>query len=308
MSPNFVHPCSEELYARLVAIISPKLSSPPVVQEIAILPSYSHPTIQSDPSCNPPAIGIPKTLLLSCFLRARNIFFSHLAVRRGIPVVEWDPNVPIDKEWMAACEATAVILLWDPNHLTAINWRKKAFAKDSARVAELAFLESLQTSPMPQHAKSSTLWAYRLQILREVHSITIAWREELRIVMVAGERHSKNYHAWEHARQVWRLYCDDRRRIESVRDKDNIEEEVGAFQEIIRLVHKWCTMHPRDISGWTFLAFLLRSPPHEAMQLKEATKTIELTKRFVANLNWQGTSVGWFLSTFEEPKLLDKPK
>ena len=309
MSPSSVLSCTEELYTRLVEIISPGSTSPPVVQEIAILPSSSHPTIQYDPTSDPPAIGIPKALLLSCFLRARSIFFSRLEACRSTSSAKWDPDVPIDKEWLEVCEATAVILLWEPNHLTAINWRKRAFMEKRARRAELSFLNSLQTSPMPQHAKSSTLWAYRLQILREEHKMGIAWREELNIVMVAGERHAKNYHAWEHARQVWRLLLsDDSIQNGSERENKKTDEITGMFQETVVDVHKWCLMHPRDISGWAFLAFLLRSAVNEATRLEEATKIIRETRVFVDKLGWKGESVKCFLNMAEQAKTVDETR
>lgn len=302
-------PCKQELYTQLVDIISPKPSVSPVVKEIAILPSKSHPTFQYDPSCDPPAIGIPKALLLSCFLHASETFFSYLKNHQGIPVEMFDPSAPASKHWMEAYGATAMILLWEPNHLTAINWRKKAFAqaKESARATELAFLESLQTSPMPHHAKSSTLWTYRLQLLRERDSTVVAWLEELRIVMIAGERHAKNYHAWEHARQVWRQYCDGSKwaKSDSGNEGGVDEEIIGVFHESVARVHKWCTMHPKDISGWTFLAFLLQSPPDESAGLEAAREIVEGTNIFVKKLDWQGACIEWFLNAMKEPKPRD---
>ena len=311
MSPCAFPLCKQELYTQLVDTIILKPSASPVVKEIAILPSKSHPTFQYDPSCNPPAIGIPKALLLSCFLHASETFFSYLKNHQGMPIEMFDPSAPMSKHWMEAYGATAMILLWEPNHLTAINWRKKAFAKakESARATELAFLESLQTSPMPHHAKSSTLWTYRLQLLRERakrDSIT-TWHEELRIVMLAGERHAKNYHAWEHARQVCRLQCDGPKWAKSDRGNGSSVDKgiIGVFHESVARVHKWCIMHPKDISGWAFLAFLLQSPPDESVGLEAAKEIVEDTNRFVEKLDWQGACIKWFLNAMKESKPRD---
>lgn len=306
MSPPSVAPCSEELYNHLVRIISPKSTSPPVVLETAILPSSSHPTILYDPNCDPPAVGIPKSLLLSCFLRARDIFFSHLRLRREHPTLNGNPDAPT-RERTEVYEATAVILLLEPNHLTAINWRRKTLAKQQgARLAELAFLTSLQTSPMPQHAKSSTLWAYRLHILRDDRNVGVAWREELNTVMIAGERHAKNYHAWEYARQVWRLFWAERRGTKSERDRNKSEEDIPIFGECVILIHQWCMKHPRDISGWTFLAFLLQSPPTGISLLEEITRVIERTERFVETLDWKGAGVEWFIRRAKHLKVVEE--
>lgn len=311
MLPAAFPPRNEELYTQLVDTISPISISSPVVQEIAILPSHSHPTILYDPSCEPAAVGVPKALLLSCFLHASETFFSYLENHREIRVETYNPDAPMNKGWVAACGATAIILLWEPNHLTAINWRKKAFAQanEGTRANELAFIESLQTSPMPHHAKSSTLWTYRLQLLRErAKQDSIAtWHEELRIVMIAGERHAKNYHAWEHARQTWRLYYDNTSCANSDRsNNDRMKKELGVFNESVGRVHKWCIMHPKDISGWAFLAFLLQSPPDESVRLEAVEKIIEDTNCFVEKLDWQGASVRWFLKAVEGMKARDE--
>ena len=183
MSAYSIFLCSVELYDRLTTITNPNWSnwtSQPVVQEISILPSSSHPDIQYDPNSDPPAVGIPKALGLACFLRARSILLSYGERCAGPSVKISYPNHFTNHEWARILDATAMILLWEPNHLTAINWRRQALMQmlqacpapgqlelgERARYAELIFLASLLTSPMSQHAKSSTLWAYRLQLLR----------------------------------------------------------------------------------------------------------------------------------------------
>ena len=118
--------------------------------------------------------------------------------------------------------------------------------------------------------------------------------------MAAGERHAQNYHAWEHARQVWRLLSDDR-----IREEREECEEIGPFkvdipQESLATLHQWCLMHTRDISGWAFLVFWLRAAFNEATGLQEARKVVEKTKEFVKKYDWKGESVEWFLETMGE--------
>ena len=120
---------------------------------------------------------------------------------------------------------------------------------------------------------------------------------QLNVVMAAGERHAKNYHAWQYARQVWRLLSD-----EKIREEGENKEEEGPYntntsQESLAAVHQWCLMHPRDISGWAFLVFWLRSAFNEATRLQEAQKVIGKTEEFVNKFDWQGESVEWFLKT-----------
>ena len=183
MSASLTSPYYDETYERLVDIICPNWSQWPSsspLLEIAILPSSSHLEIQYDPKSSPPAVGIPKSLGLACFLHARSILHSYVKTISG-QSIKRDSSYPVPSpESSHVLKATAVMLIWEPNHLTAINWRKRmlqqllrcAPASESvglgqkAHCVELIFLESLLTSPMPQHAKSSMLWAYRLQLLR----------------------------------------------------------------------------------------------------------------------------------------------
>ena len=209
MSASSVDLCSNELYNRLIAIISPNWldwSSAPVVQEISILPSSSHPDIQYDPRSDPPAVGIPKALGRACFLRARSILLPYVERYSGCSIELSGPDAFTSSEWAEIADATAVILVWEPNHMTAINWRRQALMHSlrarpasrflelggKARCAERIFLTSLLTSPMPQHAKSSTLWAYRLQLLR-------ASKESCKPSAETGSSWS-----WRMVEEVWR--------------------------------------------------------------------------------------------------------
>ncbi len=173
--------------------------------------------------------------------------------------------------------------------------------------AELAWVETLVTSPLDgKQAKSSWVWAHRMWILQTfpmavcngfpgegLNGYTAddgigAWvRKELQIVMMAGERHPRNYYAWNYARGVIRI---------SMR---TLSSKGG--EECARMIHQWCLMHPRDISGWAFLVFLLdqrdlATEPDKSLNADEIVedvfaKTIDFVRKFA----WRGESVEWFL-------------
>ncbi|KAI4267544.1 MAG: hypothetical protein LQ337_008298, partial [Flavoplaca oasis] len=173
--------------------------------------------------------------------------------------------------------------------------------------AELAWVETLVTSPLDgKRAKSSWVWAHRMWILQTFPMAICsglpgegsdgytanegigAWvKKELQIVMIAGERHPRNYYAWSYARDAIRM---------STRTMRNERRK-----ECVKMIHQWCLMHPRDISGWAFLVFLLDQRDHFAGTEKslDADKIAEdvfaKTRDFVRKFGWKGESVEWFL-------------
>lgn len=250
---------NESVFDRLRVLLDP---SPPQVQELSILPSTFPPAIQFDAGKPGPALGIPKSILITCFCQARTQLLSALKnqsspelqiLKPGIAHAVNTPGWPPDNQDFASqidlLRTTAVLLLQEPNHSTAANWRKRylcsmrqwAALDDSKLVlqAEWAFLTSLLTSPLPPaHAKSPTLWFHRLWLLRtflfqqtqlvflprfEVFPASKArgdlsfqmtlrfdwWRTELEIVQQAGARHPRNYYSWAYARDLWALLLSE---------------------------------------------------------------------------------------------------
>lgn len=235
-----------------------------------------------------------------------------------------------------ALDATLVILLIDAGYTSAINLRKRWLislrdgtdAGDSQKQQELQeaihkemiWLETLVTSPLFRHAKSSALWAHRWWVVRtfltspsSVGEFLDSVREgeagnrrgeerwwafvgkELEIVMKAAERHPGNYHAWNYARNVIRLFLFIG--IEDGEEEMANETIVAAWKLWVEMVHRWCLGHPRDISGWTFLSFLL-GQYMRSTELGENGKVVDVfrkTQEFQKQLNWQGESVEWFL-------------
>ena len=178
---------------------------------------------------------------------------------------------------------------------------------------ELAFLTSLLTSPLPKHAKASTLWAQRLWLLcnflnevdapedghgGSVDKALSLWYRELETVMKAGERHPRNYYAWEYARQLYWLFDAASARHALLWDRQQLTVQA------LGVIRAWCLMHPRDISGWGYLVFLLergreftrRNTVDSAKMVeREIERVMRETGEFVKKYKWKGESIEWFL-------------
>lgn len=190
-------------------------------------------------------------------------------------------------ELSSGCQTGCAATAEDENH-------RKAKGKEAVE-EELWWVETLVRSPLcGKHAKSSWVWAHRGWVLREF-ATEVSWdgyageaggeaaafvKRELEIVMVAGERHARNYHAWEYARQVVRM-AGGRLGAE-------------AWEEAVGMVHRWCLMHPRDISGWAFLVFIL----DQSVDVdRVAMDVFRKTRHFVKKFHWKGESIEWFLKS-----------
>ena len=187
---------------------------------------------------------------------------------------------------------------------------------------ELTVLESLVTSPLSKHAKSSTLWAQRLWVVRNFAEAGIGgragdetvrmagggrgargfWEGELVVVMKAGERHPRNYYAWQYARQLLSFVRSGRSGLGETRNRDR-----ELLRDSVGLVHRWCLMHPRDISGWAFSVFLLEQLRDAGCDDGDKRKVFKddvgmvasETKEFARKYKWKGESIQWFLKAME---------
>merc|ERR1711939_435110 len=108
------------------------------------------------------AVGVPKPVLIAAFLHARQLFKSTPISEREDPLID---------------AATKIILLYDPEYLTAANARKTyllnmlgmkvtygpthSMLLTHAVRKELWFLESVLNSPLRRQSKSPTLWWQR---------------------------------------------------------------------------------------------------------------------------------------------------
>ncbi|WYZ36753.1 hypothetical protein EsH8_II_000259 [Colletotrichum jinshuiense] len=224
------------------------------------------------------AVAVPKLRLVQAFLFARQILQKHLA----------DGHVEAHR----LLPATSVLLLMDPEHLTAANTRKRLLrdaipAGDDARVhlaREKWFVDSLLTSRLHRHTKSPTLWNHRRWLLERHRDagLPLTVQQDIEtVVMVAGERHPRNYYAWGHARWLAKTSL--------------VDAEPKLLLSLIQDVKKWSFRHHVDISGWSYLAHLTE---RESMGGNETSLSVfEETLSLAESLRWGNESVWWFLRT-----------
>ncbi|OAG07364.1 uncharacterized protein CC84DRAFT_1060184, partial [Paraphaeosphaeria sporulosa] len=199
-------------------------------------------------------LGVPKKILALAFVHARHLFFAHY-------------RSDVEEEQRLAHEATRVMLLFDPEHLTAANHRKRhllrleACGDDEAFVkamgAEGCFMNSILTSPLHRQSKSPTLWGHRAwwldlilpALLAIEYDIPAFFMEELNAAIKGGERHPKNYYAWQYARRVVLKRGDSQPAGSS--------EWESFLTDCAQKVKSWCMLHVSDISGFSFLMWVL---------------------------------------------------
>ncbi|KAK4135617.1 hypothetical protein BT67DRAFT_255924 [Trichocladium antarcticum] len=221
------------------------------------------------------AVGVSKPGLVQAFLVARKGLKDHMDGAES----------QTEGEMFAA---TAVILLLDPEYLTAANSRKRLLqgqvsSGGDARAMlekEKRFVDSLLTSRLHRHTKSPTLWSHRRWLLTLTVSLGVpvdALRDMTDVVFVAGERHPRNYYAWCHARFLM-----------GFRTGVNGNELLAATQT-------WCFRHHTDISGWSFLYFLLNT--ESTLGPGAACSTFTQVLDVVSSLRLGNESVWVFLRT-----------
>lgn len=227
------------------------------------------------------AIAIPKLRLVQAFIVARKIFIAYL---RGVYIGSVEDVL----------RATAVILLMDPEYLTAANTRKRILKKSmtnkedikAALRREKHLVDSLLTSRLHRHTKSPNLWSHRRWLMEQFRAqgVDADAADDLRaVIMVSGERHPRNYYAWCHARYTINTTVL------------STPESGASLSRIIADTKKWAFSHHDDISGWQFLLFLLDKQPDEASAVVQ--ETLQLTRSF----KWRNESVWYFLRYIVAP-------
>ncbi|OPB46231.1 hypothetical protein A0O28_0063520 [Trichoderma guizhouense] len=240
-----------------------------------------------------PAIAVPKLRLVQAFLYARRILQKHVEGLRD------ETN-----EDGLVLRATAVMLLMDPEHLTAANTRKRLLQDkiksgtdiESRLYDEQYLIDSLLTSRLHRHTKSPTLWSHRQWLMQRFqdHGLEIDATDTMkRVISVAAERHPRNYYAWLHARYLTKAVSETASRGDNLPDMrgDNLPGMRGDNDNLTGMLDaakKWAMAHHDDISGWAFLMFFLdRHPEYAGSVVSEAT-------RLAASFHWRNESVWYF--------------
>lgn len=238
------------------------------------------------------AVGIPKIRLFQAF----SVAYKRLqqGVIRPGPQGREDSSIGI-------LGATAVLLLADPEHLTAANTRKRVLlrdAKDGGDIKgslerEMWFVNSLLTSRLHRHTKSPVLWSHRRWLLTQFHKQGLHLDVPLEIrtvILISGERHPRNYYAWDHARWLARMFVDGQ------------ADEMATLREMVADVKDWCLKHHTDISGWTFLHFILHKGGDELNA--DRSEVFRGILHMAESFKWQNESVWWFSHAMAATNLL----
>lgn len=228
------------------------------------------------------AVAIPKLRLVQAFFVARRIIADHLA--RGLS----PPGA-------ATVQSTAVALLMDPEHLTAANIRKRAIVcsltagnspPEPILRQEKHFVDSLLTSRLHRHTKSPTLWSHRrwlMNCFNRCHMPIDIRLDLTSAIMVAAERHPRNYYAWHHAR--W-LLCNS-----------TTSPGGDLLTAVASDVKQWCFKHHNDVSGWSYLGFLLVHSDKGEAERSDSSAIFEDTLGLARSFRWTNESVWAFLRT-----------
>jgi protein prenyltransferase alpha subunit repeat containing protein 1 len=217
------------------------------------------------------AIAVPKLRLVQAFVVAYKLFHEYV-----------ESAGRIHKENIRCI--TSVMLLMDPEHITAANARKKFIGSKAEQATDYSsllldekyILDSILTSHLHRHTKSPNLWNHRrwlMQRLRDAGIVVDVGDDMRRVIFISAERHPRNYYAWCHARGLI----------------DAGFADVLSVPAMVEDTKKWCFSHHDDVSGWAFLAFLLRKSPERVAMVFE--ETLRLTE----TLRWRNESVWYFL-------------
>ncbi|KAF2736433.1 hypothetical protein EJ04DRAFT_416587, partial [Polyplosphaeria fusca] len=196
-------------------------------------------------------VGIPKETLVLAYLAARSYFNAGSK----------DVLSPVTHR------ASRIVLLFDPEHVTAAGFRKRRLLElkgeehfSKTLTQELALLNSILTSPLHRQSKSPTLWFHRLWLMHLLlpyqlsengsHQFLSFVRAEQDAVFKAGERHPKNYYAWQYQRRLFNI-------INKYYGDGSNYLWKSTYPEFLvtstLMVKSWCLRHPSDISGWSCL-------------------------------------------------------
>ncbi|GAP83819.1 putative protein ECM9 [Rosellinia necatrix] len=219
------------------------------------------------------AVAIPKLRLVQAFLVARQILQEHLE----------DANKVITGDVTAAA---AILLLMDPEHLTAANLRKRALLASgnptrASLEREQRFIDTLLTARLHRHTKSPTLWSHRRWLVATSWELGLPCdvRHDIQnVVMVAGERHPRNYVAWQHARFL-------------------VDHHASLAAAIAFDTKEFCLRNHSDISGWTFLSDCIARVQGEESRRLVCSSVLEAVLSMAESFRWTNESVWVFLRT-----------
>ncbi|KAE8145284.1 hypothetical protein BDV25DRAFT_74039 [Aspergillus avenaceus] len=319
---------SDEAFQELARIFSTRKNR---VLEIELLPPGLGPLLQDECS-----IGITKKYLVQAFVTARRTFFENCTntLCDFASAAAGDDIDSIVQEYSSnrlgyLLVSTEIILLFDCEHLTACNWRKRFLEARKKRHglvlneqepfipaldAELTLMTTYLCSPLPRHTKSPTLWQHRLWVLHEL--LQVGGLEAAFMHPQTGRPVGQNFQskgagynlrnaaclltselaivlrAGELHPRNYYAFSYMRQIFELLRK--NLEEtfDVALLAEpMINTVLDWCLAHPSDISGWMFQLHLLKTVQKSDLHVRAVDKVI----CYALDIGWEGESLWTFV-------------
>lgn len=228
-------------------------------------------------------IAFPKSTVLQGFIVARQILFKYL------------PN--LQERPQEVRNAAAVVLLMDPEHITAANARKRVIELYRLRpveelraelMRELWWVDSMLTARLHRHTKSPTLWGHRRWVLQVCQSVGMPYdiqKDLTTVILVAAERHARNYYAWLHLR--WVVL--------------NLQSKSFDGSKLLSTIKTWCLRHHDDTAGFSFLLFCLVEHPEALIggesSIENKSSICKALLDLAVSFKWTNESVWAFLRT-----------
>ncbi|EED23717.1 conserved hypothetical protein [Talaromyces stipitatus ATCC 10500] len=296
---------AEEIYKSLYEIFANRKSDQ--ILEIEILTPDLGPLLQ-DGLC----IGITKAALVKSFLVARQKLMKYL-VHRSENVGYGTASLKQSEGVKELAVATQIILLFDCEHVTACNWRKRFISssvqdhsinKDMSGLEEMlqrerSLLASFLCSPLHRHTKSPTLWQHRLWILTKLLDLqeqaavkSEIWNEflrklilqELDVVCKSGQLHPRNYYAFSYMRQLHALVCQ----YDSPKEETLLKEASENTSQALLLTLALVMVEPM-LKWWSSFALKDKMAKERKWALK---RTIHFAVHIAA---WESESLWTFV-------------
>ncbi|KAI0359681.1 protein prenylyltransferase [Trametes cingulata] len=211
-------------------------------------------------------LGVPQKLAYKAYLESVPMFRRCRARLRARRAASASSELT-EAEIVETLASTAVLLLVNPAHQSALNVRKQLVQQGVVNAAhELCFTSALLT--LHEGAKQSLLWHHRRWLLRRIyprdgstsgHPATgeeedslqdlaldaDAFRTEFAVVARACEVYPRNYHAWTH-----RFLCAEA--LVSLIQTQGREVLVDVWTEERTRIREWIERHVSDYSAMQY--------------------------------------------------------
>ena len=310
----------EEIYQQLAQVFTDRHD---IILEIEILPPGVGPILQD--GCS---IGISKQALVQCFVIARQIFIRgvHTASGNTSEYSADHEDIPLSHPNDAAVSiASQIILLFDCEHLTACNWRKRWLESTTQRndvanaghtererlvetfETELTLMTTYLNSPLHRHTKSPTLWQHRFWVLARIIRAQALEPADISTSKAVASRPPRRALDAGTSREVFVAELDIALRAGELHPKNYyafsymrqlhgiLSKMEGGYDQLARAALPttldWCLAHPRDISGWMLTLYFLEAIHDEEIRVE----TVKRVVRFALDVGWDGEGLWTFV-------------